>query len=132
MKVFKFFRGYNPTRYHQTILPTGHRLARVEDERKRIAVFCPSSDSFIDFQQQQRRMCGLRERTGFLNVRLFMLCDDVYYWVEQPDDVNGHTFTHYYHDFDNFREQWVLTTIDYLIHTFNVVPYVEPSRINVR
>lgn len=125
MKAFKFFRGYNPTRYHQTILPTGHRLARVEDERKHIAVFCPSGASFHQFHRQQRRMYGQPEDTGFLHSR-FMLNGDTYYWIGRPDDVNGLNFTHYYHDFNNFWEQWVLTTIDYLIHRYNVLPYVEP------
>lgn len=138
MKSFKFFRDNDEsyydrpinTRYYRTILPTGERLARVEDERKHIAVICPSGELFHQLHRQLRVLYGLPESVDFYHSR-FILNDNQYYLIRRPDDVNGLIFTHYlYHHFNVSENPWAITIVEYLVHEFNVLPYIdiEPNR----
>ena len=133
MKQFKFFRGHNLTleHYNRTINPDLYRVVNVANEQKHIAVICSSGAQFHQFHRQQRRMCGLPEDTDFLHSR-FIVGGDYYYFIGRPEDVNGLIFTHYYYyNFNVSDNPWAITIVEYLVHRFNLLPYVEPNRVNV-
>lgn len=98
------------------------------DLDKHVAVFCHSIRMFHQFHAQQRRMTGRQPDTNFLHSR-FILDGTIFYFIGQPNDLNGLRFTHYYYyNFNVSENTWAA---HYLIEMWTLQQYNEPNRINI-